>query len=144
MPTVIMESLAMGLAILGTDVGAISKQIDGNGWLVSAPEIPLLKKALIQAMEADPATVDAFKRRSLEKVKAEFLWDKVIELKVRLMKGALFHASLYWIHRPNPGKKSNTSRAERQKPDPVNGDHGTHPHTDRNYANDHAGQPLLG
>lgn len=89
MPTVIMESLAMGLAILGTDVGAISKQIDGNGWLVAAPEVPLLKKAILEAIDAAPEQVDAYKKRSLEKVKAQFLWSQVIQQKVEAMQQAI-------------------------------------------------------
>ena len=94
MPTVIMEAMAMGLAILGTDVGAISQQIQDNGWLVKAPEIDLLKTAFMEALKLPPATLDSYKNKSLEKVKTEYLWDLVIDRKLELIGTALKQSSL--------------------------------------------------
>ncbi len=82
MPTVILEAMASGLAIIGTNVGAIPEQIEGNGWLIETNAIPVLTEALKTACSADKELMDAHKCRSLELIREKFLWEKTIELTI--------------------------------------------------------------
>lgn len=83
MPTVILEAMASGMAIIATDVGAVSEQLKGNGWLLQAPEIPLIKKTLQEAIEIPDHELMAYKRRSQELIKDKFLWDQIIQHTLR-------------------------------------------------------------
>ena len=85
MPTVIMEAMASGLAVIGTDVGAISQQVDGNGWLLPRPEPAAIKTAMEEAIAMPREELGRMKRRSLEKVREQFTWERVIERKMLLM-----------------------------------------------------------
>ena len=85
MPTVIMEAMASRLAIIGTDVGAIGRQVGDNGWLIGKPVPQAIGDALGKAMRLSPAALDKMKARSLGKVRACFTWERVIERKTALM-----------------------------------------------------------
>ena len=51
MPTVVLEAMARGLAIIATDVGAVSEQVgESNGWLIEAGSIADLKTAMLEAI----------------------------------------------------------------------------------------------
>ena len=86
MPTVIMEAMASGLAILATDVGAVNQQVEGNGWLLPAPGTENIQSALEQALRIPAAALTAMKEKSLERVRSRFTWEKVIKQKVELLK----------------------------------------------------------
>lgn len=78
-PNVILEGMASGLAIIATNVGAISAMVsDKNGWLIE----PLNDKQLLSALEDALAckTLNNKKQYSLELVKTQFNWD-IISLK---------------------------------------------------------------
>jgi len=80
MPTVILEAMASGCAIIATDVGAVSQEVDsGNGWLVEAGDIPSLKGAIVAAIESEDELLINKKRNSIQKIKDKFLWESVIE-----------------------------------------------------------------
>ena len=89
MPTVIMEAMASGLAIIATDVGAVSQQVDDNGWLLKEPSVVAIKGALVQAMRIPEDDIFGMKTRSLKKVQERFTWERVIERKMDLLKGLL-------------------------------------------------------
>ncbi len=80
MPNVIMEGMARGLAIIGTDVGAVAAQVgDENGWLVepgNANELAETMAAIIGLAEGDLLQK---RQNSLEKVKTLFTWEQVIQ-----------------------------------------------------------------
>jgi len=82
MPTVILEAMARGLAIIATDVGAVSRQIKGNGILLAAPDVGNLKDALLEILKLPETELNKLKTRSIELVKEEFLWQKVVEAKI--------------------------------------------------------------
>lgn len=82
MPTVIMEAMASGLAIIGSRVGAISKQVDENGWLIEDSKVSSIKAAIESAAQIAPEALLKKKELSLEKVKKQFLWDQVIQHKI--------------------------------------------------------------
>lgn len=78
MPTVILEAMACGCAVLATKVGAVSVLIDErNGWLIEPGDIQQLTNQLKDILEMDRQLLDAKKQQSLEKVKA-FTWENII------------------------------------------------------------------
>ncbi len=85
MPTVIMEAMASGLAIVATDVGAVSRQVGGNGWLLPGPAPEAIRSAMQQGASMAPAELLAMKQRSLEKVRDQFTWENVIVRKLQLL-----------------------------------------------------------
>lgn len=80
MPNVIMEGMARGLAIIATDVGAVSKLVNTeNGWLLDTKDN--ISKSLMKAMtEAilNPNKISSMKNSSINKVKA-LQWNHVIK-----------------------------------------------------------------
>ena len=80
MPNVILEAMASGLAIIATDVGAISEMIDEkNGWLISPNDKPGLKKAIDNACNAKTDILTYKKRNSVRKVIDNFTWDIIAD-----------------------------------------------------------------
>ncbi|MBZ0207517.1 MAG: glycosyltransferase family 4 protein [Flavobacteriales bacterium] len=85
MPTVIMEAMASGLAVIGTDVGAISQQVSDNGWLLTKPDPAAIQAAMLEAIRLPAEVLTAMKRCSLKRVKDQFTWERVIERKLQLL-----------------------------------------------------------
>ena len=87
MPNVILEAMASGCAIIATDVGAVSEQVDAsNGILIEPGNKPELKAA-IERMIALPADqLLEMKKASIKRVEEKFLWDKVAELTIAEIK----------------------------------------------------------
>lgn len=83
MPTVILEAMARGLAIIGTDVGAVSRMIEGNGILLDSPDKKKLADAIQEVIDMDQADLDSWKQKSLTLVREKFLWSKVVEQKIK-------------------------------------------------------------
>ncbi len=80
MPTVIMEAMASGLAIIASDVGAISEQVNiKNGILVSPGDKNELKNAMIEMIQKHQFDLDKMKKESIEIVRKTFLWDLIIK-----------------------------------------------------------------
>ncbi len=80
MPTVILEAMASGCAIIATDVGAVCEEVDEtNGWLIAPGDIASLKRAMIDAIEFPEETLVGKKKLSIQKIKDHFLWDRVIK-----------------------------------------------------------------
>ena len=75
-PNVILEAMACGLAIIATNVGAISAMVsDNNGWLIEPANQKELKEALKKAMDLN--NLDSKKENSLRLVQSEFNWDVI-------------------------------------------------------------------
>lgn len=80
MPTVILEAMASGCAIIGTNVGAVRSQVSSdNGWLIEPANKAALEAAIIAASAISDDELMLMKRVSLEKVKRSFLWDTLIQ-----------------------------------------------------------------
>ena len=88
MPTVIMEGMASGLAIIATNVGAVSKQLDGNGWLLEGPKVALIENAIQEAITIDDSTLLEMKKKSNRIVEEKFLWEKVVDQLLKELKPA--------------------------------------------------------
>ena len=60
LPIVLMESLAMGRAVVTTQITGIPELVDAEvGWIVPAGDVPALQDAVAQALSADTATLAA-------------------------------------------------------------------------------------
>lgn len=81
MPNVIMEGMASGLAIIATDVGAVSKMVNNkNGGLISTNKLKEdLKLAIREMIMITDEQLLLYKQSSIDHVKKSFLWDRVIK-----------------------------------------------------------------
>ncbi|MEZ4722077.1 MAG: glycosyltransferase family 4 protein [Flavobacteriales bacterium] len=78
MPNVILEGMARGLAIIATDVGAVSAIVDNeNGVLLPFPSSPSLFRAMSSMVAVSKDSLDEMKRGSLERIWSGFLWDQI-------------------------------------------------------------------
>ncbi|HTA81412.1 MAG TPA: glycosyltransferase family 4 protein [Bacteroidia bacterium] len=85
MPVTIMEAMAQGLAIIATDVGAVSTMVnDDNGWLISSPEPTVIAEAMANAIQ-QKEELQSKKESSLKKVKDNFLLEAATSKLVKLM-----------------------------------------------------------
>jgi len=90
MPTVILEAMASGCAIIASDVGAVAEQVDSsNGWLIEAGNKVQIKNAIESAVEIDNEMLYQMKLSSMQKIKEKFLWKNVAGETLRLLKEKL-------------------------------------------------------
>ncbi|HVA98220.1 MAG TPA: glycosyltransferase family 4 protein, partial [Bacteroidia bacterium] len=79
MPTVILEAMASGLAVIATDVGAVSEQVtEKNGKLITPVNINELKQAIIEFINMPEDELLKMKQYSMERISDNFTWDKII------------------------------------------------------------------
>jgi glycosyltransferase involved in cell wall biosynthesis len=79
MPTVILEAMSRGLAVVATNVGATEELVDEkNGCLIEPHNIAVLTASLKQVAEWDLATLLLKKECSLQKIK-QFTWPIIAE-----------------------------------------------------------------
>ncbi len=80
MPNVIMEGMARGLAVLTTDVGAISSVVNQeNGWFVTPGDAEGLKNQIQEIIELTDDQLRTKQESSLKRIR-EFTWEKIGEL----------------------------------------------------------------
>ena len=80
MPTVILEAMASGCAIIATDVGAVSEQVDAsNGILIRPGDKKQLKAAIEKMITLPGEQLLAMKKASIKRIEEKFLWEKVAE-----------------------------------------------------------------
>jgi glycosyltransferase involved in cell wall biosynthesis len=83
MPTVILEGMARGLAIIASDVGAVNTEVsEANGWLMKAGSEADLYSYLHAAMIMPEAALLDLKKASRDIVEDQFLWKRIIDLTV--------------------------------------------------------------
>lgn len=85
MPTVILEAMARGNAIIATDVGANSKMINANGWLIGN-SINSIKEAVLKAVSIEDTELLEMKQHSITNVKTNFTWENVIQQQLSLFR----------------------------------------------------------
>jgi glycosyltransferase involved in cell wall biosynthesis len=79
MPTVILEAMASGAAIIATDVGAVQEVVGEDiGWLIPSGNIPALYHAMESAILTDETNLRKLKTAALQKVHA-YTWPAIIE-----------------------------------------------------------------
>lgn len=66
-PVAVSEALSFGIPIIGTCVGGIPEQIDGNGVLLPAnPDVEMVKEAILRFMDMPEDQHESMRKRSLE------------------------------------------------------------------------------
>lgn len=76
MPTVIIEAMARGLAVIATDVGAVSELVSPEtGWLIEPGKIAL-SEAISAASTAEGLTEK--RKAALQLIRNRFTWDTVV------------------------------------------------------------------
>lgn len=84
MPTVILEAMASGCAIIASDVGAVSEQVDAaNGYLIPPGDSAALKNAISKMTTLPNEQLTAMKKASINRIKEKFLWGEVAKRTVR-------------------------------------------------------------
>lgn len=90
MPNVILEAMARGLAILATDVGAVSSLVSNkNGLLLRTSNSSNILKGLELFLKLNLSDLDKVKLKSLEKVKKDFNWNILSYLFIKFFKKSL-------------------------------------------------------
>ncbi|MFH1004202.1 MAG: glycosyltransferase family 4 protein [Bacteroidota bacterium] len=81
MPNVILESMASGLAIIATDVGAVNLLVSSdNGWLIEKCSMKAITDAMLDAISLPNEKLSLMKEKSLTKIKNNFLWENIAEV----------------------------------------------------------------
>jgi glycosyltransferase involved in cell wall biosynthesis len=77
MPNVILEAMSQGLAVLATDVGAVSGLVNTKtGWLLPSPSFIALKRTILSIINK-PNEVQAKKQAALNHLRDHFTWEKL-------------------------------------------------------------------
>ena len=87
MPTVILEAMARGCAIIATDVGATCTMVSSdNGWLINGDIKLGLKEKMTKALNLNQKKLFLMKCESIYKVEKHFTWCKsIIKMKEKLI-----------------------------------------------------------
>src|SRR5665647_194328 len=94
MPTVILEAMACGCAILATNVGAVSVLVDKqNGWLIEPGSVHQLTKQLNTILEMDRKLLKEKQQQSLLKIQT-FTWENIINEHIRTFKAIIQKSNL--------------------------------------------------
>lgn len=87
MPTVILEAMASGCAILASDVGAVSQQVSPkNGILIEPGNKNQLKEAMETILNMDDEQLLEMKKNSVEIIKEKYLWENVAEQTIEVIR----------------------------------------------------------
>jgi glycosyltransferase involved in cell wall biosynthesis len=77
MPTVLIEAMAQGVMMIGTDVGAVSELItDKTGFLLARPEPRLIAAAMSSVIDMPDDRLLSYKEACRQKA-CEYRWDRV-------------------------------------------------------------------
>ncbi len=78
MPTVILEAMASGLAIIATNVGAVGDLVaEDNGWIIPPGQTEALQAAMISAMTDSNISLSRKREASHRRVRNSYLWQRV-------------------------------------------------------------------
>ncbi len=77
MPTVILEAMANGLALIASDVGATSKMVDSNGIILSQITPEAISRSIVEMNSTSESDINIMKNRSLNLAKSQFIWEKI-------------------------------------------------------------------
>lgn len=102
MPTVIMEAMACGNAVIVTDVGASGRLVEGNGWLLPGPDPKAIAKAMQEALAMPDELLLALRRASVRRIREQFTWEHVVERQLQLL-GSVVRSGRQVAGRTQPG-----------------------------------------
>lgn len=84
MPNVILEAMARGLAVIATDVGAVSAMVDEQtGWLIAPHSTEALHQALEHALSMQDGQLQELQTNALLRVSERFTWTSVADATVQ-------------------------------------------------------------
>lgn len=84
MPNVIVEAMACGCGIVTTDVGAIAVLVSTDeGFLIPPFSSEAIKSVLEKLIQMSEEHILDYKRKASDKVKNNFLWEKVIQKEIQ-------------------------------------------------------------
>lgn len=90
MPTVILEAMACGLAIIATDTGATSLLVNNkNGDLIEVNNLIQLKQSLIRFINMKKDELFQLKMESHYLVKNQYLWSNSVKTTIQAIKSVL-------------------------------------------------------
>ena len=90
MPNVILEAMARSCAIIASDVGAVSIEVDySNGILIEPGNKKQLKNALLKFLASDNHTIAKMQKASLQKIINQFEYSIIIKEVVLKIKNTL-------------------------------------------------------
>lgn len=91
MPTVVLEAMARGLAIIATDVGATASWVDhGNGILLKKPSVASVRLAILTLAGLGDDDLFTLQRASAAKAQG-YTWQNVAGLTIDAIEGLLTH-----------------------------------------------------
>lgn len=80
MPTVLLEAMAKGIAIIATDTGAVSDMVsESNGWLIDPGNSEQLLLSLKEAIQCSDEVLAKKKSSSIDKAYSKFRWEVIIK-----------------------------------------------------------------
>ena len=83
MPNVIIEAMSRGLAIIATDVGAVSLLVsENNGVLIESPSYENIIIAIENMLSLNDLSLLKMKMHSLKVIFNSFTWEKVVKLTI--------------------------------------------------------------
>lgn len=86
MPTVILEAMSRGLIIVATNVGAVSAQVDqSNGRLIAPGSDQEIERGIVEIQACSLSEKKKMSDRSVDKVREQFTWPRVLNLMLRDM-----------------------------------------------------------
>lgn len=84
MPTVILEGMARGLAVIGTDVGAVSELVsENNGVLIHPGDTKALSEAVLKMRMLNETDLQLMSEHSMRVFQSSHVWDRVVELTLK-------------------------------------------------------------
>ena len=85
MPNVVLEGISRGLAVIATDVGAVSQMVNGdNGILLQQTRADKIKEAMLAFIRMDNDQLCERKQNSISKARM-FSWESIAERHTRLI-----------------------------------------------------------
>ncbi len=80
MPNVIIEGMAAGLAVIATNVGAVSLLVnEETGWLIKSCSINELKEVMFDAIRVNADLLLHKKQAAVKLIGKSFIWDKIAD-----------------------------------------------------------------
>jgi len=80
MPTVILEAMASGLAIIATKVGAVDAMVSKeSGWLIPPGDVESLERSMVEAIALPKADISERGLVGRRRVESMYTWDRVAE-----------------------------------------------------------------
>jgi len=79
MPTVVVEAMAAGLAVITTDTGACREMVaQDSGWLLNPGSVKELVGAMQEALQMNEEELNRKKINAIAVAREKFSWDKII------------------------------------------------------------------